>query len=191
MGNYFVTLEQNYVLTAEKVSNVFAYSDGAGAATQLAADDLATQFDTVVVAAMTFVQTPAINYLNIRVVDEDNIVETNLQPNLSFGVQGGDIHVPFAALSYVLRVGNKVTRKGHKRIAGYAAGFVDEGGAIINGVYAVQITALADAMAQTLPNGWVPQVYGGPTQADPNRSVFNPVVSCGYQTHTTQRSRGK
>jgi len=191
MANYFLTLNQNYIPTSEPVSNVFAYSDGPGVATQLAADDLAAQFDAVVVAAMTFVQTPAIGYIEIRVVDEDNLVETSILPALPFGIQGGETHAPFAALSFVLRVGNKLTRKGHKRIAGYSAGYVNEAGAISNGVYAGQIADLAAAFAETLPNGWVPQVYGGPTQSDPNRSVFNPVVASAYQTHTTQRSRGK
>lgn len=191
MTVYQLSHNQVYIPTATPCSNVYYYESETLAPSQIEATDLLNAWLNDFWPAVRTIQVDAMNQGTIRIVDLDNIVEVNWDLSTLYGLQVADAVSSFNALSFVLIGTTKATRKGHKRYAGYVESFVNEAGQISNGTYLTQINDLADKLSDVLDAAFTPVIFGGPTETSPNRRVTNVVSAAAYQTHTTQRSRGK
>ena len=181
-----VTLEAT--LGGRGVANVWYFKTAADRpAAELA--DLLGQIDALYLPLIAAIQSDAVDYTLWIARDVMGITaDAQLVPTIVDGLNPGQVINNFSAMRIDLLPLTKETRRGYKRFAGIPEDLVS--GNILDPILVADMALLAavfnDGFA-TANEVYGPIIYGGPTIAEPLRSVYNPIINATSSNQVTSQ----
>lgn len=149
-GLYEVVLEQVYY--GQSMKNVFHYI-----ATLNQDDDqdkVAVAFDTTILEELSYIQSAAVLYTEIRVANLTGfLADFSMTPTIPDGAVVGDVCADFVAIPFRYVRTSKETRNGSKRFAGLTEANAEVGG--FTSAFFTQMTALAVFLGGQISGGGI------------------------------------